>query len=293
MKKKLFKNVINSLFIFALFGFIVTSCDTEDPIYEGQSITLTESAYSQAEIDDISEGVNDIIENVYFDIESQAVYKNEASKSTPLLKFIPECVTITKVITANSKNVTIDFGDGCTMHNGNIMSGKIVMDITYNIGELKAMTNSSFDNFYFNGKKVEGNISKTHTIVDGIPEANIKTDIKIIWEDETFATVIGERKRVWIESFKNLDFGDNVFLISGNWTITKNDGTVRDVSIIDPLRREMSCRFIVSGILKIKQGDKEITVDYGDGECDDLATALIYGKTFEFHIGQKYPKKVF
>ena len=52
----------------------------------------------------------------------------------------------------------------------------------------------------------------------------------------------------------------------------------------------MSCRFIVSGILKIKQGDKEITVDYGDGQCDDLATALIYGRTFEFHIGQKYLK---
>ena len=161
------------------------------------------------------------------------------------------------------------------------------MDITYNLGELKAMTYSSFNNFYLNGKKVEGNVSKTHTIVEGIPEANIKTDIKIIWEDETFATVIGERKRVWIEGLNNLIFGDNVFLVSGNWTITKNDGSVRNVSIIDPLRREMSCRFVVSGVVKIIQGEKEITVNYGDGECDDLATALIDGETFEFHIGRR------
>ena len=287
MKKRTFKSVIHCLFIIALFGLVVTSCNNEDPINEDQSITFKESAYSQAEIDDVSEGVNDIIENVYFDIESQSIYKNEVSKSTPLLKFIPECVTITKVITTNTKNVTIDFGDGCTLHNGNILSGQIIMDITYKLGELKARTYSSFNNFYFNGKKVEGNVSKTHTIVEGIPEANIKTDIKIIWEDETFATVIGERKRVWIEGLNTLSFHDNVFLVSGNWTITKNDGSVRNVSIADPLRREMSCRFVVSGVVKILQGEKEITVNYGDGECDDLATALIDGETIEFHIGRR------
>ena len=89
MKKRTFKSVIHCLFIIALAGLVVTSCNNEDRINEDQSITFKESAFSQAEIDDVSEGVNDIIENVYFDIESQAIYKNEVSKSTPLLKFIP------------------------------------------------------------------------------------------------------------------------------------------------------------------------------------------------------------
>jgi len=287
MRKRNLRSVINSLFMIALFGIIVVGCNSEDPINEDTSIILEESAISQAEIDDVSEGVNDIIENVYFDVENQIGSKDEASKNISVLKFIPDCVTITKVITGNTKNVIIDYGDGCTMHNENVLSGKIVMDITYNIGELKAVINSSFDNFYFNGKKVEGNIIKTRTIVNGVPEANIKTDIKVIWEDENFVTVVGERKRVWVEGFGNLDFGDNVFMVSGNWTITKKDGSVRNVSIIEPLRREMSCRYIVSGVVKINQGEKEINVNYGDGECDDLATALINGKTFEFHIGRR------
>ncbi len=286
MKKRNFKSVIHSLLIIALFGLVIVSCNDEDPINEDTVATLELSAYSQAEIDDVSEGINDIIENIYFDIENQVASKNEASKSTSILKFIPDCVIITKVITGNTKNITVDFGDGCTMHNGNVLSGKIIMDITFNGGELKAIIKSSFNNLYFNGNKVEGVVTKTLTVVNGIPEANINSDIKIIWEDETFATITGERKRVWIEGFGNLHFGDNVFLVSGNWTITKKDGTVRNVSTVEPLRREMSCRYIVSGIVKIEQGDKEITVDYGDGECDDLAYALIDGRTIEFHIGQ-------
>ena len=286
MKKRTLISVINSLFMIALFGLVITSCNSEDPVNEDQSSSLESIAFSQAEIDDVSEGVNDIIENVYFDIENQSKSKNELSKSSSVFKFLPDCVTITKVITGNSKNVIIDYGDGCTMHNENILSGKIIMDITFNIGELKAIINASFDNFYFNGKKVEGNVIKNHTLSGGIPVANINSDIKIIWEDGNFATVKGQRKRAWIEGFRNLDFGDNVFLISGNWTITRKDGTVRNVSTQESLRREMSCRYIVSGIVKIEQGDKEIIVNYGNGDCDDLATALINDIEFEFQIGK-------
>jgi len=286
MKKRTLISVINSLFMIALFGLVITSCNSEDPVNEDQSSSLESIAFSQAEIDDVSEGVNDIIENVYFDIENQSKSKNELSKSSSVFKFLPDCVTITKVITGNSKNVIIDYGDGCTMHNENILSGKIIMDITFNIGELKAIINASFDNFYFNGKKVEGNVIKNHTLSGGIPVANINSDIKIIWEDGNFATVKGQRKRAWIEGFRNLDFGDNVFLISGNWTITRKDGTVRNVSTQESLRREMSCRYIVSGIVEIEQGDKDIIVNYGNGECDDLATALINDIEFEFQIGK-------
>lgn len=291
MKKRTFKSVINSLFVIALFGLVITSCNNEDPINEDPSVSLEASAFSQAEIDDISEGVNDITENVFFDIENQSKSKIELSKSSSVLKFLPDCVTITKVITGDSKNVIIDYGEGCAMRNENILSGKIILDITFNLGELKATVNSSFDNFYFNGKKVEGTIIKSHTISSGIPEANISTDIKIIWEDESFVNVTGERKRIWIDGFSNMDFGDNVFLVSGSWTVTKKDGTARVVTTMEPLRREMSCRYIVSGIVKIEQDDKEITVDYGNGECNDLANAIINGNEFEFHIGQKRKKK--
>ena len=288
MKKKTLMSVINSLFMIALLGFVIVSCNSDDPVVEDQSATMESIAFSQAEIDNVSEGVNDIIENVFFDFENKAKSKNEVSKTSSVFKFLPDCVEITKVMTGTSKSIIIDYGDGCTMHNENILSGKIIMDITFNIGELKTIIKSTFNNLYFNGKKVEGNMIKNHTISGGTPVATINTDIKILWEDGNFATVKGERKRAWIEGYGNLGFGDNVFLVSGNWIITKKDGTVRNVSIVEPLRREMSCRYIVSGTVKFEHGDQEITVDYGDGECDDLATALINNGEFEFHIGRSH-----
>lgn len=286
MKNKTLMSVINSLFMTALLGLVIVSCNSDDPVNEDQSTTMESSAFSQAEIDDVSEGVNDIIENVFFDFENKSKSKNEVSKTSSVFKFLPDCVEITKVMTGASKSIIIDYGDGCTMHNENILSGKIIMDLTFNIGELKVIINASFDNFYFNGIKVEGNIISNHTISSGTPVSIINTDIKIIWEDGNYATISGERKRAWIEGFRNLDFGDNVFLVSGNWIITKKGGTARNVSIVEPLRREMSCRYIVSGIVIIEHGDKEITVNYGGGECDDLATALINDREFEFHIGR-------
>jgi len=288
MKKRKFRSVIDSLFIIAFFGLLVASCNNEDPINEDSSATLESSAFSQAEIDNVSEGVNDIIENVFFDVENPTSSKNEVSKNSSELKFIPDCVTITSVMTGNKKSVVIDYGEGCTMHNGNILSGKINMEITFVIGELKAIIDSSFDNFYFDGNKVEGVVKNTRTIANGVPEAVINSDIKIIWEDASFVTVVGKRKRVWIEGFKNFHFGDNVFLVTGNWTITKKDGVVRTITILESLRREMSCRYIVSGIVKIEQDGNGLTVNYGDGECDDLATVLIGDKQFEFHIGRRH-----
>jgi len=75
--------------------------------------------------------------------------------------------------------------------------------------------------------------------------------------------VQGKGTRTW---------GDNVFLITGNVTTTFKDGAVFTSKITAPLRREMACRFIVSGIVEISKGDRQGTLDFGDGTCDNMAT---------------------
>ena len=49
----------------------------------------------------------------------------------------------------------------------------------------------------------------------------------------------------------------------------------------------MACKFLVSGVIDIEKNDKSRSVDYGDGACDDLATLISNGKTFEIHIRKK------
>jgi hypothetical protein len=70
-------------------------------------------------------------------------------------------------------------------------------------------------------------------------------------------------RRLWFRFLR-----DNVFLISGQGTYT---GKIRNVcakEIVTILRREASCRFIVSGVLAISKNDATASLDFGDGSCD-------------------------
>ncbi len=279
---KLFKNGIFSIF---LSTFLLISCQSDGTDIDENGFQLDEaSATEQAEIDNISESVVAIIEDVYYNEENQTAAKGVDDKN----KFIPECAIITKEITNKTKKITIDFGDGCVTRNENIVSGKINMEYNYIISELSVSIDYAFDNFYFNRKKIEGTINKIRIRFNenGNPEATINKNIKIIWEDETFVTVDEERIREWIQGVGSGAWGDNVFLITGKGTITRKDGITRTATIIEPLRREMSCRFIVSGNTKIESGGKSIMLDYGNGECDDLVIATINGKEVEIHLSK-------
>ncbi|MDH3381976.1 MAG: hypothetical protein OEL54_04685, partial [Flavobacteriaceae bacterium] len=67
-------------------------------------------------------------------------------------------------------------------------------------------------------------------------------------------------------------WGDNIFLITGNWTTVFKNGSVHKGEIMIPLRREMACKFIVSGTIKVQRDERYGTIDFGDGECDAFAT---------------------
>jgi len=82
---------------------------------------------------------------------------------------------------------------------------------------------------------------------------------------------VGEKTREWIEGYDTRTWGDNVYLITGNWTNTFKDGTIFSATITEPLRREMSCRYIVSGIVEFVKGDATGSLNFGDGTCDNLA----------------------
>ena len=45
-------------------------------------------------------------------------------------------------------------------------------------------------------------------------------------------------------------------------------GNVFSKNIAVPLRREMACRFIVSGVVEISRNEIKASLDFGDGDCD-------------------------
>ena len=285
------KSKIVSAIAFLLFiGLSFTSCNNEEGgIDENQSAAELSDANETTDIDDVSENINDIVESAYFELASNSFSKSTDSKTQEKHRFLSDCVTITKVITTQNTEVTLDYGEGCATKRGDELSGKIQMVINPDILDKSVTIDYSFENFYFNSKKIEGKVNKlrTRSNENANPQAIITRDIKIIWEDDSYALVKGERKREWIEGSDNLIWSDNVFSITGKWTITKRNGDLRTSTIVEPLIRNMACKFLVSGVIDIEKNDKSRSVDYGDGACDDLATLISNGKTIEIHIRKK------
>lgn len=288
-KKQRMVSAAASLF---LIGSLFISCDKEnEPFNEDFIASEVLNAYEINEVDDISENINDIVESAYFELANNILSKSGESKSTNEFRFLSDCVTITKVISAQNIQLTLDYGGGCTTKKEDVLSGKLFLIINPNLEGKSVTIDCSFENFHFNNTKIEGMVNKvrTRSNENGNPQTVINRDIKILWEDGSHSLVKGETTREWIEGVKNMLWTDNVFSINGSWTIIKSDGNTRTITIVEPLIRNMACRFLVSGVLEIENNARLQTLDYGNGDCDDLAILKVNGASHEIHLRKKRP----
>ena len=73
--------------------------------------------------------------------------------------------------------------------------------------------------------------------------------------------------------------------ISSSKTGSKNPYTK---NILIPLERIDGCDYVVKGKIEyVKDGVVVATVDFGDGECDDIATKTVDGKSSTFNLRGK------
>ena len=88
---------------------------------------------------------------------------------------------------------------------------------------------------------------------------------------------------------KTVDGKEHTYNLGG-----KNKSSRYKKNILIPLVKIDDCDYIVEGKIEyIKDGTVVATVDYGDGQCDDIATKTVDGKDYEFKLNKKgkKPKK--
>lgn len=253
------------LLSFVLSLFTLTSCKTEDD--SPSQDTDLESVQKSTEIDLLSDAISTIIEETY------VIEENISGKTQNANKFTADCVTKTVTIDGLIRTVTLDFGEGCVLPNGNELSGIITITYERNPTAQSRTITYEFSNFYFNTKHIEGggSIVRELSNTNGNPQSTINQNITVTWQNGVSAHRVGEKVREWILGFGSGTWGDNVFLITGNWTTEFPNGNVNSGIVITPLRRELSCRFIVSGTVAINRNNHTGTLDFGDGSCDNQA----------------------
>jgi len=243
--------------------FFLTSCEKDEAIVTDE--LSVEKVQQTAEIDVTSDAVSSIIEEVYIQ-DGKDIGKS-------IDTFLPACMTKTVVMDGNTRTVTLNFEEDCEMHNGNILTGTITMVYVRDPLALTRSITYSFTNFYFNYKNIEGggSILREKSNTNGNPQSTKNQDITVIWPDGKSAHRIGVKVREWIEGVGTGTWGDNVYAITGNWTTEFPNGDVNSGIITTPLRRELACRFIVSGVIAVSHNEAAGTLDFGDGSCDNIA----------------------
>jgi hypothetical protein len=258
-----------------------TSADTTQTITNDDLITNSEIETS---VDDIS-----IIAEDQFSLQKSI----STRMSSPPKSILPLCATITTSLIDDIYTKTIDFGDGCTLPNGNSVKGKIIISFSKIFSmPIKTIT-YTLVGFHHNGKLIEGNqtityeLKSTELLAAIHPVSTHSIDAKITFPDGKVYSRIGTTVREMTEGFDTLsNWEDNVFLVSGSNITTSPSGTKYTLTATTPLRVAMSCRmpFPVKGVIKIVKNGAEATLDYGNGDCDKLATVTMNGVTVQIEL---------
>ena len=187
---------------------------------------------------------------------------------------------------------TIDFGtDGCESFNGILRQGMIHTTLTdrwFNEGSLRTIT---FEDYYVDSVHLEGVKTIENTGLNEVGNmtwVRKMTDGKLSYTDGSTTTWNCERFVELVEGGDTWVFSDDVYLVTGGSTGVNQDGLSFSTEITVPLKYVFGCRFPVSGELTITiEGSEPVVINYGDGECDDMATQTTGDETVEIELGNR------
>jgi hypothetical protein len=190
--------------------------------------------------------------------------------------------------------ITIDFGKGCTDMRGNVRKG--VIRIRYNGRRFiyNSTVETSFEGYSINDVVMEG--IRTITYITGSTEETPKfttvlTGGKTTWPDGTIATRTFNRTREWIRATNP---SSDLWIVTGTASGINRTGENYSMEITKPLvfKRECSSsnkrrEFIAAeGTKQLTTGEKVMTIDYGDGTCDNKVMITINGTSKEVEVGE-------
>ncbi|MFB9078876.1 hypothetical protein ACFFLS_10750 [Flavobacterium procerum] len=275
---------------FLLLGTLIAmsffiGCNSDEKTNDGSVAAITnEEVITNSKIDASIEDVTNIAEDQF---NSQL---NITAKATgPIKNFLPSCAVITTVLTNNTWTKTVDFGvEGCTLNNGNAVKGKMIISFSNDFSSSTHTISYTFEGFYHNGRKLQGSksivrtIKETNLLVTPHPVSTASIDLTITFDDGNVYSRKGSLVKEMTSGYDTwFDWDDNVFVVTGSGTTTFPNGDTFSAEITTPLEFKASCRksFALKGIVSITKNGASAVIDYGNGDCDTMASVTKDGVT--------------
>lgn len=272
------------------FGILVfTSCSKDSEPTNSETAVTNNEVIATQKMDNAIDDVSLIADNQYELSEGSTTGKSIGN----YFSILPSCATISDLGSTNSVRVlTITFGTESTPceFRGHLLKGKIILTRTIGTSFPKIMT-IAYTNFYVNDNKLNGMSTWKREMIGSESTLHPKTTFTMT--DMTLTTTDGvyirngERIREMTAGFlTRLSPTDDIYSTYGTFTTTHPNGTVF-TSLIEsatPLVHKTACSllqipmpFPVSGIVKISKNTHYATIDYGTGDCDNLAMLSVDG----------------
>ncbi len=279
MKLKL---LFNFLIIISLL-FFISSCDEENKLISTNDVqTVQDDATSESIYDEIFNEVDNIAKT-----KDDEIFNGTKSANADTCKVItvefPETGDFPIII-------TIDYGDNsCVGLWGRTRKGKIIVTVDGRYDAVGATRVITFDDFYLNDIKIEGIKTVTNDGTNDNGNFTFTVELvngKIIFSNGDIITRECTRTREWTGGDDTpFYFWDDECKITGVTTGVSRNGIAFTATITNPVEVAWSCRWIKAGtILFEREGEKSITIDYGDGTCDNLATITIDGEIYDVEL---------
>lgn len=268
------------MLVAGLMLFTNNSCQKNDVATTLDEIALSrQETLSEETLADVDLMIDEAIDTYSSQLKSATLVNSP---------YLAECTIITLNNTVSPKMLTIDFGASCTGKDGKIRSGKIIVT-SESFTVFPSVRKKTFENYKVDGNKIQGSVVKTITKDQekNIRTAEIKENITIIFPGtEGTATRIANLTRQYQRGVIGTS-ADNKIVSWGTVEFTRISGVkvTKTIAATTPLVFNVPCHHIVSGIVSIKTSkDTAWTINYGNGDCDNLATLTIGDKTKEIKI---------
>ena len=283
----------STLPVFVLAALFAVSCQ-DNPGLQNLDVSVAEDdLIADAAYDDIFSEVDAVMNQM-----DQQGYQESYLKSAPVQDTCPVISIISGPDAFWPRTIIIDYGDGCdiTRYNDSrerIRKGKIIINVSGPMWQEGSYREVTFEDFYINGHQVKGKRTVTN---EGFWEDGEYEGLRyfsVILEGGIVITPEGQeiskdvnRTRTFVEGFNTKwDTRDDIWHINGVATGVNREGIAFTREITSPLWKEIGCRFITRGTVLIQaEGRPDVTLDYGDGDCDPVATITVDGETREIRL---------
>lgn len=265
----------------AAIGSIFNSCKKDDTSSATQTKPSVTTSATKAATENAT--IDGAFTDAFRQVDKAAKENNvKDSNSCPIVTFTPPDLS------TYPKDLVIDFGTGCTGSDGVLRSGKILAHLTKSYIDSGSVTTVTFDNYYVNSRKITGTeiITNQGKNNAGHPVFEVQVQNGNLYSPDGVTTYNSVQQREWIEGYNTLlDPMDDVYMITGTANGVTTDGTSYTVTITSALRVAVGCAWVESGTLNITEPNVPvITLDYGNGNCDNIATVTCAGYTFTINM---------